>query len=140
MRTCQLEITQLSNFGERLKEERERKGMTQDAFGAVGGVRKQAQLKYEKAERKPDVEYFEALSKIGVDVQYVVTGQRSGAALSQELADLIRLYQSASIEVKAAAIRVLSGGAASGSTVSVHAPHGHASAGDMVFGGKIIKK
>jgi transcriptional regulator with XRE-family HTH domain len=109
MRTCQQEITQLGNFGERLKEERERKGMSQDAFGAVGGVRKQAQLKYEKAERKPDVEYFEALSKIGVDVQYVVTGQRSEAALSPELSGLIALYQKAPLAVKAAVLRALSG-------------------------------
>lgn len=111
MRTRQQEITQLGNFGERLKEERERKGMTQDAFGAVGGVRKQSQLKYEKAERKPDVEYFEALSKIGVDVQYVVTGQRSEAALSPELSDLIALYQKAPLAVKAAVLRALAGDA-----------------------------
>jgi hypothetical protein len=55
------------------------------------------------------VEYFEALSKIGVDVQYVVTGQRSEAALSPELSGLIALYQKAPLAVKAAVLRALSG-------------------------------
>ena len=64
-----------TNPGDRLKEERLRLGMTQEQFGALGGVRKQAQLKYEKGERKPDAAYFERIAAAGVNVSYVLTGK-----------------------------------------------------------------
>lgn len=100
----------MSNFCDRLRDERERLGLTQEAFGAVGGVKKQAQLKYEKGERSPDGVYLESIAKIGVDVQYIVTGRRSAAAVDvdPEINELISLYRNAPLAVKAAAIRVLS--------------------------------
>ncbi len=60
--------------GDRLKEERLRLGLTQEQFGALGGVRKQAQLKYEKGERKPDAAYFEGIAAAGANVDYILTG------------------------------------------------------------------
>lgn len=61
--------------GDRLKEERLRLGLTQEQFGALGGVRKQAQLKYEKGERKPDAAYFEGIAAAGANVSYILTGK-----------------------------------------------------------------
>lgn len=98
----------MGNLCDRLREVREGLGFTQEAFGAVGGVKKQAQLKYEKGERSPDGGYFESIAKIGADVQYIITGQHSAAALEPEVEELITLYRQASLAVKAAAIRVLS--------------------------------
>lgn len=69
----------MSSIGSRLKEERERLGMSQGVFGEIGGVKTNAQVKYEKDERSPDALYLEALSRAGVDVSYVITGQRSTA-------------------------------------------------------------
>lgn len=63
--------------GVRLREERERLGMSQEAFGAMAGVRKQAQLLYEKGERSPDARYLSAIAAAGTDVLYILTGQRS---------------------------------------------------------------
>jgi len=63
-------------IGSRLREERERLGLNQEGFGQLGGVRKQAQLLYEKDERKPDSEYLAAVAAAGVDVLFVLTGQR----------------------------------------------------------------
>jgi len=65
------------SFGNRLREERSRLGLTQEALGEIGGVRKQAQLHYEKDERKPDSDYLAAVAEAGVDILYVVTGERS---------------------------------------------------------------
>jgi len=65
-----------TNFGDRLREERNRLGLTQTALGAIGGVRQQAQYLYEKGERKPDSDYLAAVAAAGVDVLYVLTGQR----------------------------------------------------------------
>ena len=42
------------NLFERLKEERERMGLSQEKFGAIGGVKKLAQINYEKGERNAD--------------------------------------------------------------------------------------
>jgi len=64
------------NYGKRLREERERLGLTQEAMGQIGGVRKRAQLHYEHCERRPDIDYLAALAGAGVDVLYVITGRR----------------------------------------------------------------
>lgn len=53
-----------SDIGERLREERERIGLSQMAFGEIGGVKKLAQLKYEQRGRAPDVIYLGAISKL----------------------------------------------------------------------------
>ena len=59
---------------ERLREERLRLKMSQEAFGAAGGVGKLTQLKYEKGERRPDARYLERIAAIGANVDYVLTG------------------------------------------------------------------
>ncbi|MBZ9610786.1 helix-turn-helix domain-containing protein [Rheinheimera maricola] len=66
----------MNSFGERLKEERERLGLSQEAFGAIGGVQKLAQRNYEKDNREPNASYMAALSEVGVDVMYILTGQK----------------------------------------------------------------
>ena len=68
------------SIGERLREERVRLSLSQELMGDAAGVRKQAQLKYEKGERHPDAAYLERLAAIGVDVLYVLTGRRAPAA------------------------------------------------------------
>ncbi len=100
----------MSTQGERIREERERLEMSQTAFGAVGGVRKQAQMNYEKGERSPDSLYLAAISKIGADIQYIVTGLRNPGALGDELAEVVRLYQNAPLQVKAAVLGALTAG------------------------------
>lgn len=67
---------QMNYFGKRLREERERLGLNQEAFGAIGGVKKLAQLKYEKGERAPDALYLAAIKNKGVDIVYLLTGER----------------------------------------------------------------
>lgn len=59
---------------ERLREERKRLGLSQEAFGALGGVKKLAQIKYEQGKRKPDAQYFEGIAAAGADVAYILTG------------------------------------------------------------------
>ena len=69
----------------RLRELRLNAQMTQEAMGAVGGVRKQAQHLYESGERRPDSEYLERLASNGFDVLYILTGQRSQVVAPQDL-------------------------------------------------------
>lgn len=68
------------NISERLRSERERLGLNQVEFGALGGVKKLAQINYEKGERHPDSMYLAAIAAAGADVLYILTGQRTGGA------------------------------------------------------------
>jgi len=102
----------LLNIGERLREERERLGYSQSAIGAVGGVKKLAQLKYEQGERFPGADYLAALAKIGVDTLYIVTGERSAGSLTADETELLERFRSAPLAVKAAAIAAVTAGSA----------------------------
>lgn len=68
------------NISDRLREERERLGLNQVEFGSIGGVKKLAQINYEKGERHPDSAYLAAIAAAGADVLYILTGQRTGGA------------------------------------------------------------
>lgn len=61
-------------IGDRLKKERSRLGLSQTDLGAAGGVGKTTQINYEKGTGSPDARYLFAISELGVDVLYVVTG------------------------------------------------------------------
>lgn len=102
----------MSDSHGRLREERERLGLSQTAFGAVGGVQKQAQLKYEKGERSPDIAYLEAITKVGADVQYIVTGVHSAQALTADEEELLRLFRAAPLVVKASTMAGLAASSA----------------------------
>ncbi|AEN67366.1 helix-turn-helix domain protein (plasmid) [Enterobacter soli] len=108
-----------TSTGERLKEERVRLGLSQAALGEIGGVRKQAQLNYEKGERNPDSAYLSAIAKFGADIQYIVTGIRSAESLSPDEKELINLFRQAPLAVKAAALAALNAGNAASDSINV---------------------
>ena len=78
-------------IGARLREERDRLDMNQEELGSLGGVRKQAQLLYEKDDRKPDSDYLAAVAAAGVDVLYVLTGQRQAAQPAADASEQLLL-------------------------------------------------
>lgn len=55
----------MNGIGPRLREERERLGMTQRVFGDIGGVEPNAQGKYESGGRTPRLDYLAALAAKG---------------------------------------------------------------------------
>ncbi len=70
----------MSNFSERLLEERKRLGYTQDKFSEIGGVSKGALCNYEgsgSADRVPDANFLAAINKAGADLLYIMTGIRT---------------------------------------------------------------
>ena len=69
-------------FGARLKEQRKVLGLSQQDFGAIGGVAANAQVHYESGARMPKSDYLIAIRRKGVDVLYVLTGERT--ALSSD--------------------------------------------------------
>ncbi|MCX4066877.1 MULTISPECIES: helix-turn-helix transcriptional regulator [Pseudomonas] len=64
----------MSGIGSRLRQERERLGLSQKVFGEIGGVEANAQGKYENGGRAPKADYLSRVAAKGVDVLYVLTG------------------------------------------------------------------
>jgi transcriptional regulator with XRE-family HTH domain len=63
-------------FGERLRIERERLGLSQLSFAELGGVKRTTQHLYETGVRAPDMHYLERIKNSGVDLAYLVLGER----------------------------------------------------------------
>ena len=88
-------------FSERLVEERNRLGLQQNEFADRVPVTPRSQRNYEKGEREPDASYLMAIAVIGVDVLYVLTGQRSKpveSRLSKQQQRLLKDYEDAGDE------------------------------------------
>lgn len=66
----------MSTLPIRLREERARLKLSQTAFAAHGNVGKHSQINYESGKRHPDSNYLIAISALGADVNYILTGQR----------------------------------------------------------------
>ncbi len=74
----------MSTIGDRLKEVREAAGLSQTAFGDIGGVGKHSQINYEKGAGAPDSRYLQALYAKGYDVSYILTGIRRAVFTVEE--------------------------------------------------------
>lgn len=111
------------SLGGRLRAERERLGLSQSevasaaaAAGARGSTR-QSQALYEKDERLPDAGYLAAVSRLGVDVRWVVTGYRDyqpQEPLTAEEQTAISYWRKASPETRRAALGALVGAVPTG--------------------------
>ena len=78
-------------IGKRLREERERLGLSQPAFAAVAGTTKQTLFSWETGKTAPDGFQLEALATAGADVLYILTGQRSSAQPAHDAAEQVLL-------------------------------------------------
>ena len=83
----------MDEFGERLKRERSRLGLSQVEFAALGGVKQRAQFQYEKGMRRPNSDYLGALAASGVDVWYVLTGEKGARLESGEEQRIIAAFR-----------------------------------------------
>lgn len=94
------------DLGKRLKEERQRLELTQQAMAEACGVSKRAQLNYESGDQLPGGGYLAATAGLGVDVVFVLTGNRAAAGSAEE-ALLLAAYRNASPEVKRVVLAAL---------------------------------
>lgn len=58
--------------------------MSQTQFAGLGEASKRAQINYEQGDSTPDASYLAAVSRVGVDVLYVITGVHSAALVGDE--------------------------------------------------------
>lgn len=76
----------MGSIGSRLRDERERLGLNQSDFATAAGTTRKSQFNYETDARRPDADYLAAIAAAGVDVLYILTGQRTGGAAAPALA------------------------------------------------------
>lgn len=67
----------MSDLHIRLREERIRIGLPQYTLASAGGVKPNAQVNYENGSRLPRGDYLAAIGATGIDLLFVLTGQRS---------------------------------------------------------------
>ncbi|MGV6393299.1 helix-turn-helix domain-containing protein [Pseudomonas caspiana] len=99
----------MDGIGLRLRRERLRLGLSQRELGEAGGVEINTQGKYESAKRLPKADYLAAVSALGVDVLYVLTGQPASAIteLSNSESMILANYRTLKDEDKATISRVV---------------------------------
>lgn len=66
----------MSDIGQRLKEERNRLGLSQGEAAKLGGASKNTQLSYESGKSSPNADYLVRLADEGFDIFYILTAQR----------------------------------------------------------------
>lgn len=97
-----------TSFGPRIVSERERLKLKQVDLCIRTGVSKTTQIKYEAGQRAPDVGYLRALDAAGLDILYIITGDRStGAQLSEQQQNLLDIWEAAPAVLRDAALAVL---------------------------------
>ncbi|WP_017511694.1 helix-turn-helix domain-containing protein [Cupriavidus metallidurans] len=122
----------MSNYQERFAEEIERVGGVSAVASSLGVARNTIYNWIAKG-NVPLASLMGLASLLGVDVNYVLTGQRSSADLSTEESLLLSRYRQASPAVKLAVQGALLGGTApAGSTFVTHGNVGQVIHGDVV--------
>lgn len=140
-------------ISDRLKEERKRLGFNQDSFAAAAGVSRRAFAEWEseKSETSPTALQLLGLSKVGADIQYIVTGERSGhgigeGAVHQAVLDAVELLsldkkvdpqQLAKAVVKLCLRSVMAAPATPGSQFNITTNHGQVVEGGVVNQGDV---
>ena len=94
-------------IGNRLREERERLGLTQPVFAELAGAKKRTLIDWEKDVSSPTAVQLAQLSAAGADVLYILTGQRCqpvppAQELPRQEQEWLALYRNSSEEVRAA--------------------------------------
>ena len=124
----------MDTFGQRLKSERKRLGMTQPEFALVGKVEKGTQINYEQDKRFPSADYLIAIASVGVDTQYVLHGTAASSALTDDENELLIGYRKLDLRGKARVLGVIEGIAEPATTPVARSVERNT---QMVFHGKV---
>lgn len=105
------------SIGERLREERERLGLSQPKFAALAGTTKQTLFSWESGKTAPDGFQLAAFAEAGVDVQYVLVGDRDeppAPVLTAEEQTMLNYFRESQPAIRRAALGALLGAVSPG--------------------------
>jgi len=114
------------SIGDRLRSERENLGLSQPKFAAIAGTTKQTLFSWESGKTAPDGFQLAALAAAGVNVLYILTGEREGPepeVLTSEERVMLDYFRQASPQVRRAALGALLGAAAPSQVGGTHSQH-----------------
>jgi transcriptional regulator with XRE-family HTH domain len=95
LKNCASESVSERSVGDRLRDERVRLGLNQEDLAQAGAVNRNTQGSYERGARHPDTAYLRAVAGLGVDIVYVLTGQKAlGEGLNATEARIIEQFRS----------------------------------------------
>ncbi len=106
----------MPTISDRLREQREALGLSQQVLADRCGIAARSQRNYESGERLPDAAYLAAIAAEGADVLYILTGSHDGPApvvLTAEEQTMLTYFRDASKELRKAALGVLLSGTSS---------------------------
>lgn len=115
------------SIGERLREERDAQNLTQEALASALGITKKTQGLYERNERSPSADYLSAVQGLGMDVMYILTGQRMprpAEGLSERESAVLDNFRSLPEEDRAAVQRLTNALAEQGRNVEARKKSG----------------
>lgn len=82
--------------------------LNQTEFAALGGVTLGSQTRYETGDQVPKTDYIHGIAMHGVDVLYVLTGQRSAeSGVGDDASKLLSAFHALPANMKRAAVAIL---------------------------------
>ncbi|HHA2409297.1 TPA: helix-turn-helix domain-containing protein [Stenotrophomonas maltophilia] len=120
------------SVGLRLKEERKRLGLTQEAMGVACGVTKRTQIFYETDSVGASAAYLAAAHELGADVAYVLSGTRE--RLSEADAELLSAWRNATASARSAVMAALRGVAPAATAAAPRTSFENTSIGQQISG------
>lgn len=97
------------SIGERLRKERERLGLNQPTLADIAKTTKKTQIEYEKNITSPKALYLAEVAKLGIDIQYIITGIPSVNAMSSQEMTLLEQFRSLDEKGKGAVLGAMYG-------------------------------
>lgn len=101
-----MEKKRQTSFPARLAKARNQLGLSQIKLAKAAGISTKTQISYEKGATRPSVDYLTVLATLGVDINYLLTGQHGNIRLGEEEDRLLRGYGKLPDDIKMA-IKIL---------------------------------
>lgn len=99
----------LVSVGQRLREERVRMGKTIDQFAEVSGIHRNSVRAYEEGSRSANTALLLIFQDVGVDIGYVLSGQRGDGCLGVAETQLLSSFGKLSQREKQAVLSMIAG-------------------------------
>ncbi|MDW5418915.1 helix-turn-helix transcriptional regulator [Iodobacter sp. CM08] len=105
--TSSIDVCGNQHVSTRFREERKRLGLSQETTAKAIGISLSSLSAYERNKVSPPASVLIPYAKLGADVQYIITGERSSARLPDAEQQLITSFRSAPAPVQAGIMAML---------------------------------